>query len=133
MRMRLVFVIAAGLALSGCCLGSGCYIQPQTNALTNLDRLRPLPKRNHVKRVKVRKTIEVVASKDDSPGEEELAKLRPYSKEWGDVLDAINRADDAKLKKKLIICRDCMSPEPDDQTGSVAPKRAAEGYLSFRQ
>ncbi len=46
----------------------------------------------------------------------------PYSKEWGAALDAINRAADAKLKKKLIICQGCMPPELDDQTGSIAPK-----------
>jgi hypothetical protein len=133
MSRPLVFVIAAGLALSGCCLGSGCYIQPPTNALTSWDGLGPLPKRNNVKRAKVRKTSEPAASEDNSPSEEELAKLRPYSKEWGAVRDAIDRAADAKLKKKLIICRDCMPPEPDDQTGSIAPKRAAGDYLSFRQ
>ena len=81
----------------------------------------------------LRKTSAPVASEDNSPGEEELAKLRPYSKEWGAVRDAIDRAADAKLKKKLIICRDCMPPEPDDQTGSIAPKPPAGGYLSFRQ
>jgi hypothetical protein len=134
MSRRWVFVIAAGLVLSGCCLGSGCYIQPPTNALTSWDGLVPLPKRNKVKRAKVRKTSdEAVASEDNSPSEEELAKLRPYSKEWGAVRDAIDRAADAKLKKKLIICRDCMPPEPEDQAGSIAPQRAAGGYLSFRQ
>jgi hypothetical protein len=40
----------------------------------------------------------------------------------GSCLDAINRAADAKLKKKLIICRGCMPPELDDQTGSITPK-----------
>jgi hypothetical protein len=122
MSTRLVFVIAAGLALSGCCIGSGCYVRPPTSALTRWDGLGALPKRNNVKRVKVRKTSEAVAPEEDSPSEEELAKLRPYSKEWGAVRDAINRAADAKLKKKLIICRGCIPPEPDDQTGSIASK-----------
>jgi hypothetical protein len=40
----------------------------------------------------------------------------------GSCLDAINPAADAKLKKKLIICRGCMPPELDDQTGSITPK-----------
>jgi hypothetical protein len=123
MSGRLVFVIAAGLALSGCCLdGNGCYIPPPTGTLTSWDGLGPLPKRHHAKLAKVQKTIDTVAPEDDSPSEEDLAKLRPYSKEWGAALDAMNRAADAKLKKKLIICRDCMPPEPDDQTGSIATK-----------
>jgi hypothetical protein len=72
--------------------------------------------------VKVRTTSEPTEAEDNSPSEEELAKLKPYSREWGAVRDAIDRADDARLRKKLIICRDCMPPEPDDQTGSIAPK-----------
>jgi hypothetical protein len=133
MSRRLVFVIVAGLALSGCCLGSGCYyIPPPTSALTSWDGLGSLPKRNDVKRVRVQKTSETRVPEDNSPSEEEqLAKLRPYSKEWGAVFDAINRAHDAKLKVKLIICRDCMSPEPDDQA-SIAPKRAAESLEALR-
>ena len=133
MSGRLV-VIAAGLALSGCCIGTGCYVQPSANALTSWDRLASLPKRNHVKRVKVQKTSvaaasETLAPEDDSPTEDDLAKLRPYSKEWGEVFDAVNRRYDVKLRKKLIICRGCMAPESDDQTGSIAPKEAL-GYLS---
>jgi hypothetical protein len=122
MSGRLAFVIAAGSALGGCCMGSGCYIQPQTYVLTSWDGHASLPKRNNVKPVKVRKTSEALASEDESPSEEELAKLRPYSKEWGAALDAMNRAADAKLKKQMIICRGCMPPEQDDQTGSIAPK-----------
>ena len=70
-------------------------------------------------RAKVRKTSVAVAAAIDSPNEEELSKLKPYSREWGVVLDAMNRAADDKLKKQLIICRGCMPSEPDDQTGSI--------------
>jgi hypothetical protein len=138
MNGRLIFVIAAGLALSGCCFdGSGCYVhyvQPPAIALASWDGLDSLPRRNIVKKraKRVPKTSVAVAAPDDkSPSEEELSKLKPYSKEWGAALDAINRAYDDKLRKKLIICRDCIPPEPDDQTGSIGPKRAAEGYLSL--
>jgi hypothetical protein len=134
MSRRLVFVIVAGLALSGCCLGSGCYIQPPTGALASWDGLGPLPKRHNVKPAKVRKTSEAVASNDDSPKEEELEGLRPYSKEWWAVRNAIDHADDVRVSRIIIICRDCMpSKPPDDQTGSIAPKRAAGDYLAFPQ
>jgi hypothetical protein len=125
MSGRLAFVMAAGLALGGCCLdGSGCYIPPAASTrIASWDGLGALPRRDQPRRVKARKTIETVASKDDSPTEEYLATLRPYSKEWGAALDAMNRAADAGLKRKLIICRDCMPPTPDDQTGSIAPNR----------
>jgi hypothetical protein len=129
MSRQLAFVIVAGLAVSGCCAGSGRYIQPPPNALASWDGLGPLPKRNKVKRVKVQMTSEDVASEETSPNEDELSKLKPYSKEWTAVLNAINRAADDKLKKQLIICRGCMPSETVDQTGSIA----AGGYLSSRQ
>jgi hypothetical protein len=124
MSRRLAFVIAAALGLGGCCLGSGCYdVQAPMTALGHWDGLGPLPNPDHVKRAVVRKTSQTVASKDDhSPSEEELATLRPYSKEWGAVRDAIDRAADARLRKRLIICRNCMPPEQEDQTGSIAPR-----------
>jgi hypothetical protein len=130
MSSRLIFVIGAGLALSGCCLGSGRYIQPPTNALASWDGRRPLPKRDHIKgaRVKVGRT-EAATSKQSSPSEVELSKLTPYSKEWAAVLNAINRAADDELKRRLVICRGCFPPEPDDQTGSIP----LGGYLSARQ
>jgi hypothetical protein len=127
MSKRLIFVIAAGLSLGGCCLGTGCYVQPATNARLSWygygpfpDRFAAVSKRHPVKRANVRKTNEALASDDGSPNEEDLAKLRPYSKEWGAALEAMNRAADARLRRKLIICRGCMPPEPDDQTGSIA-------------
>ena len=128
MSRRLLFVIAAGLALSGCA-ESGRYTQPPTTALANWDGFGPLPKHNHVKRLKARKTSDAVASKDSSPTEDELSKLKPYSQEWTAVLEGINRAADDKLRRKLIICRGCMPPETGDQTSSIA----VGGSASFRQ
>ena len=128
MSRRLLFMIVAGLALSGCA-GSGRYIQPPTIALANWDGLGPLPKRNHVKRLKVRKTSDDVVSRDSSPSEDELSRLKPYSQEWTAVLDGMNRAADDKLRRKLIICRGCMPPETDDQTSAIA----VGGSPSFRQ
>jgi hypothetical protein len=139
MTGRLIFVIAAGLALCGCCFdGSGCYVpyvRPSATALASWDGFGPLPRRNTAKKraKKIPNTSVAAAAPEDQsfPSEKELTKLRPYSREWGAALDAINRAYDDRLKRKLIICRDCMPPEPDDRTGSIGPERAAEGYLSL--
>jgi hypothetical protein len=125
MSRRLVFVIAAGLALSGCCLESRNYFQPQPKVLASWER--PGAKR-HLRPAKVQKASEA-ASNDSSTSEQELSKLKPYSKEWAAALNAINRAEDEKLKRKMIICRDCVPPEPTDQTGSIA----AGGYIPARQ
>ncbi len=128
MSRRLLFVIVAGLALGGCA-ESGRYIRPPTTALANWDGFGPLPKRNHVKRIKVRNTSEDVVSRDRSPSDDELSKLKPYSQEWTAALDGMNRAADDKLRRKLIICHGCMPPETGDQTSSIA----VGGSLSFRQ
>ena len=135
-----MFVIAASLAVTGC-LGGSCYIQSSASTMAGWDELDPLPKRVDGKTAKVRKTSEPV-SDDTSPSEAELAALKPYSKEWWSVRDAIDRADEIKLAKKLIICRNCMPSKPDeDLTGSatqtfveptarpsVGQKRANKGY-----
>jgi hypothetical protein len=129
MSRQLVFLIVAGFALSGCCAGSERYVKPATNVLADWDGLRPLPERNKVKRVNVRKKSADVALEENLPNEDELSKLKPYSKEWTAVLNAINAAADDKLKKQLIICPDCMRSDPEDKTGSIA----AGGYLPSRR
>jgi hypothetical protein len=141
MNIRLAFVIGAGLAVSGCCTGVGYYIPPPSSALTRWDGFGPSLKAKNVKRAKARKS-ETVAPFDESPKEAELASLKPYSEDWWSVRDAIDRADEVKLAKKLIICRNCMPSKPDeDLTGSatqtfveptarpsVGQKRANKGY-----
>jgi hypothetical protein len=131
MSRRLVFVFAASLALGGCCLGGSCYIQPPMGARASWDGLGspPKPFQAKVVRVKAQMPSQTVASRPSAPSEAELAALKPYSKEWTVMLNAINRAADDELRKKLVICRGCMSPEADDQTGSIAD----DGYLPTRQ
>ena len=46
--------------------------------------------------------------------------LKPFSNE--SINEALDRASEAKLGKKLIICRDCMPSTQDEQTGSITPK-----------
>ena len=118
---RLLSVIVASLALSGCCVGSGCYNQSPTSTMALWDRRASLPKRDNGKTVKIRKTGEAAASAT-SPDEAELAALKQYSPEWWSVHDAIDQAADVKLAKRMIICRGCLPSKVDDQTGSIAPK-----------
>jgi hypothetical protein len=122
MSRRLMFVIGAGFAVSGCCPGSGCYIEPPTGALIRLDRLGPIPVRNYVKPAKARKKTTAVTIDDESPGDAELASLKPYSEDWWSVRDAIDRSAEIKLSKRLIICQGCFPSQPDDHTGSIPPK-----------
>jgi hypothetical protein len=120
MSRRFVFLFAAGCTLASCSHGNVSYIRPPNIALTSWDGLGPIPERNKIKSTKARKKNGTVLSQDTSPDEEsQLAALKPYSNEWWSVHDAIDRAAEARLAKKLIICRNCMPSNPDDQTASI--------------
>jgi hypothetical protein len=116
----LAFVFAASLSLGGCCFG-GCYVQPPTGPLASWDGLGPLPKPFHAKLAgpKAIPKPQPAAVKSDTPSEADLAKLKPYSKEWTIVLNAINRAADEELRRKLMICQGCLPPDPDEPTGAI--------------
>jgi hypothetical protein len=130
MAARLAFAIATGLALGGCCHNIGSYVPP-SNAHAEFG---PLSKPLHVKRAISRPTRNTaVTSEAISPGEDELSKLDPGSKESNAALDAINRAADDKLRKKIVICQGCEQPAPDSPSSSIWPTRAAEGYLSMQR
>jgi hypothetical protein len=118
MSRRFVFLFAAGFTLASCSHGNVSYIQPPNIALTSWDGLGPIPVLNKIKSTKARKKNEIVLSQETSSGESQLAALKPYSDEWWSVRDAIDRAADVRLAKKLIICRDCMPSNPD-QTASI--------------
>jgi hypothetical protein len=124
----LVLLTTASFVLSGCCGGSERYNHPTTFTPTSWDRPDPVRVRNKVKYPKALKKRETVASgsapskEDASPTESELDALKPYSPEWWSVRDAIDRASEVKLAKKLIICRNCMPSTADEQTGSVGSK-----------
>jgi hypothetical protein len=128
MSNRLVLLTTASFVLSGCCGGSERYIHPTTFTPTSWNVFGPVPVRNKVKSANSSKKSETVAygsapSKEDAfPKESELDALKPYSPEWWSVRDAIDRASEVKLAKKLIICRNCMPSTADEQTGSVGSK-----------
>jgi hypothetical protein len=130
MSRRLVFVFAAGLSLGGCCLGITCNIPPPTGVYASWDGLGPDPRRlpARVIRAKLQVPSQVAAAGESSPSEAELAALKPYSKEWTAAFNAINRAADDELKRKLVICQGCLPPEPDDRTGTVSDA----GYVPAR-
>jgi hypothetical protein len=119
MARGLAFTIAAGLALSGCCHDMGSYVPPSNK----LAKFTSHPKPHHARRAS---KLEVT-SNVSRPNENGAPKLDT------DAIDAINRADDDELKRKLIICRGCAQQAPDGQSNSIWPTRAAEDYLSIQK
>ena len=124
MARRLAFTIAAGLALSGCCHEMGSYVPPSNE----LAKFASHPKPHHAKRTKPRHASNLEVTSNVSPPDE-----NGDPKLDTDAIDAINRAADDELKKKLVICRGCAQPAPNGQLNSIWPTRAAEGYLSIQK
>lgn len=117
MNRRLGLVISAGLALSGCSTSAYRDDGPTLTA-TTIRAIAPRAPTRHKART-------ITARKDPAPHDEKalreaaLAKFKPYSQDWWTVQDAIDRAEEADLAKKLVICRGCLSPNVDDETGSI--------------
>ena len=95
---------------------------PPTSRLANWDGLGSFPTRDKVKSTKARRESEPETAGNVPSEESQLVALQPYSQEWWSVHDAIDRAADVRLAKKMVICRNCMPSKPEDQTGSVAPQ-----------
>jgi len=112
--------IATALVLSGCC-SDGLYVPNVPMAWDGLGSPPTSPRRETSKAHKTIVTRTIV-SDGIADKEAELATLKIYSPEWWSVHDAIDRANDAKLAKALIICRGCLTSVSEDRTGSIAPQ-----------
>ncbi len=137
MTRLFLLLVAIALGLGACCRGPAVY-GPTLVTATNSDALgRPLVRRASLVRKhavpaqKVDAVPAVATPAEHVPTDEDLAKLKPYSKEWGAALDAMNRAADERLKRILIICRGCLPPAPADQTGSI-PALTQTGWMGER-
>ncbi|WP_136623507.1 hypothetical protein [Bradyrhizobium centrolobii] len=64
---------------------------------------------------------------DDVRIDEDLSKFKPYSKEWVAALEAINRAADERLNKRLIICLGCLPPGRGDRAESTGSSDLPKG------
>lgn len=119
--LPLALVVAA---LSGCCAsGNGCYA-PLPGTPTTWDGLGPPPRdttagpAGRSARVLRPKAEIIVGSIDNGTAE---PTLKPYSKEWFAKQEALDRASDAALSKKMIICRGCLSPPKNLDVAAQSP------------
>ena len=120
MSRRLMLAIAAGSAFA-VCPGSGCYGQAWTVAVPSSKAAGTIPMRENVEPAKVNGSGAPVVTDHESPNEDELTNLKPYSKEWWSVRDSLDRAADADLSKKIIICQGCTTTAPADQVDATTP------------
>lgn len=121
MISKCIAFLVAGLILANCCaLGIGCA--PQSGAPIAWDGLGPAPtddtqplEPGPTKPARAKREIIVGAA-----AAEPNSKLQP--KDSWEQQQAADQDDEARLKRKLVICRACLPSEParDDTTGSVS-------------
>jgi hypothetical protein len=115
----IVFVLAAG-ALAGCCASSnGCYVAvPGIPTAWDGAGARPddgaPPRRQSTARMARSKTEVVIGPIANASGE-----AKPPSEQVWAQQQAADRDADAKLAKRLMICRGCLPARDDDATGSA--------------
>lgn len=115
---KLIAFAFAAIALAGCCTsGTGCYT-PVASSPAEWDGLNGPPNDEAPKTTPRRKKEIAVAIQPK--GNTEIVS-RPQTKEEWAQQQAADRADEARLTKKLKICTGCSAaPEKaDDATDSI--------------
>jgi hypothetical protein len=120
MMLRYLMLLIAGLMLGGCCLSGNCYAPvassapaagPAGVATTSApDGLGPALADDEPQAdvpAKPKKTTQ--RRRDTVVGESEASAASRYRGDTYDQQEAADRADEARLKRKLIICQNCAS------------------------
>jgi hypothetical protein len=114
MILRSSLVLISGLMLGSCCLSGNCYAPvagpvptaaPADVAMTAApDGLGPDPMDEADAPAKPRKSAQ---RRRDTVGESEASAASRYRGDSYEQQQAADRADEARLKRKLIICQNC--------------------------
>jgi hypothetical protein len=118
MKSRCILFIFAAIALAGCCAsGNGCYapVPGVPLASDGLGPVQPGTDRDWETRPRkiARTNREIIIGPLD--GVATKPSPRPEGKEDWAQQEAADRADDERLTKKLMICRNCQpAPTRDD-------------------
>jgi hypothetical protein len=124
MISKCIAFLVAGLMLANCCaLGISCA--PQSGAPIAWDGLGPAPTDDTqplepAPTKPARAKREIIVGPVGAAAAEPDRKLQPKGS-W-EQQQAADQDDEARLKRKLVICRACLPSEParDDATGSVS-------------
>jgi hypothetical protein len=124
MISKCIAFLVAGLMLANCCaLGISCA--PQSGAPIAWDGLGPAPTDDTqplepAPTKPARAKREIIVGPVGAAATEPNSKLQPKGS-W-EQQQAADQDDEARLKRKLVICRACLPSEParDDATGSVS-------------
>jgi hypothetical protein len=120
MMLRYLPLLIAGLMLGGCCLSGNCYAPvansapaagPTGVATTSApDGLGPALADDAPQADVPAKPKKAAQRKRDTVvGESEASSASRYRGDTYDQQEAADRADEARLKRKLIICQNCAT------------------------
>ena len=124
MISKYIALLFAAVGLAGCCVsGNGCYA-PLPGVPIAWDGLGPAPSETGL-------AIESQPGKNARPKREIIIgpigdlptkpNPKPQAKAGWDEQEAADRADEAKLAKQLMICRNCLPASArDDASSGVA-------------
>jgi hypothetical protein len=124
MISKCIAFLGSALMLAGCCaLGNGCA--PESGApiawdglgsapTDNTQAVEPRPKKY------VRAKREIIVGPLDTAATVQNTKVQP--KDQWEREQAADQDDELRLKRKLMICRNCLAPVSarDDAAGSVS-------------
>jgi hypothetical protein len=127
MMVRSALLLVAAFSLSGCCMtGSACY-GPTASAAAGppaSDGLGAAPTEDDAQVAEESPPKKSARAKPNRAGSADAASAssNPYLRS-GDSFEqqeAADRADEARLKRKMVICHDCASTGPvnNDVLGS---------------
>ena len=117
---RWIFLVSVTLTLGGCAVGFGNDLPPRLANPIAWDGLGPDPRRPVQPVRAVQNAAFKKAEISKSPAREaELATFPEFSPEWRKINDEIQAEADARLAKRLIICRGCGASNSGDHTGSI--------------
>jgi hypothetical protein len=116
MQLRCTALLILGLSLGGCCLsGSGCQVAASATG-SDWDGLIPPPSENEAAAsgARLRPKKEIMKG----PVGAASAGPRLQSKDRWEQQQALDQAEEARLTRTLMICRNCEGLEPrrDDLT-----------------
>jgi hypothetical protein len=122
MISKCIALLVAALVLANCCIsGSGCA--PPGGPVA-WDGLGPAPSENtqpvEPRSNRVRSKSEIIVGPIGAAEGQQNGRLLPRDS-W-EQQQAADQDDEMRLKRKLMICRDCGTREPtrDDPTASMA-------------
>ena len=122
---RSLLLLLMTLALAGCVSNPSRFLLAASTKAYAWDGLGQDPNRPVRLTTRAKPAVSASAHTHEIDDDEKLALVQKFSPEWRSIRDDIERRQDAKLAKAMIICRGCgSSAKVEDETGSIRGRLA---------